>query len=90
MTTTAYDFSLVNTYFHISPDGVEHVLDEMPASGFFQADRLEEMMRKAGKVVQAIDLKLPGSLHRHVAVQFEHNEADLPGDVRRSAGASAV
>lgn len=59
--TKAYDFSLVKTYLHISPEGVDHVLDEMPASGFFDAARLDEMLRKTGELVQATDYKLPGS-----------------------------
>ncbi|NBD27476.1 (2Fe-2S)-binding protein [Paenibacillus glycinis] len=59
--TTAYDFSLVKTYLHISPEGASHVLDEMPAVDFFRAARLEEMMSKTGETVQAIGYKLPGS-----------------------------
>ncbi|QHW34031.1 hypothetical protein GZH47_26710 [Paenibacillus rhizovicinus] len=59
--TTAYDFSLVKTYLHISPEGVEHVLDEMPAVDFYRIERLQEMMDKAGAIVQATDRLLAGS-----------------------------
>jgi hypothetical protein len=30
------DFSLVNSYYHISPDGAENPLAEMPATDFFK------------------------------------------------------
>ncbi|QHT62196.1 hypothetical protein GXP70_20895 [Paenibacillus lycopersici] len=59
--TTAYDFTLARTYLHISPEGVDHVLDEMPAAEFGRIERIQEMMAKAGTIVQATDRFLPGS-----------------------------
>lgn len=59
--TTAYDFSLIKMYLHISPEGADHILDEMPAVDFFQPARLEDMLRKTGETVQAIDNQLAGS-----------------------------
>lgn len=59
--TTVYDFSLVKSYLHISPEGADHVLDEMPAVQFFDAERLIKMMLRTGAIVQATDGKLAGS-----------------------------
>ncbi|MWC28809.1 hypothetical protein [Paenibacillus sp. MMS18-CY102] len=61
MTVSAYDFSLVKTYLHISPEGVDHLLDEMAGTEFFNSARLVEMMEKTGEAVQANGRKLPGS-----------------------------
>jgi len=59
--TVAYDFSMAKSYLHISPEGCDHLFDEMPARGLLGGKRLEEMLRKTGELVQAHDLKLPGS-----------------------------
>jgi len=58
---STYDFSLAKTYFHISPEGTDHLYDEMPATGLLDPIRLGEMLRKTGELVKATDGKLPGS-----------------------------
>ncbi|MEK5253913.1 hypothetical protein NST74_10675 [Paenibacillus sp. FSL F4-0125] len=55
------DFSLVNTYYHISPDGAENPLAEMPATDFFEMGQVRGLMQQAGEIVQAHGLELPAS-----------------------------
>ena len=59
--TQELDFSLINTYYHISPEGVKHPLAEMPAIHFFEPKLLTDMLQKAGDTVQAHGLELPAS-----------------------------
>lgn len=55
------DFSLVNSYYHISPNGAENPLAEMPATDFFDMNRVKGLMQLAGETVQAQGLDLPAS-----------------------------
>ncbi|AIQ35097.1 (2Fe-2S)-binding protein [Paenibacillus sp. FSL R5-0345] len=55
------DFSLVNSYYHISPDGAENPLAEMPATDFFEMGQVRGLMQQAGEIVQAHGLDLPAS-----------------------------
>lgn len=60
--TQPFDFSLATSYFHISPEGANNPLEEMPATDFLHnPTRLREMMETAGKPIQAYNLDLPAS-----------------------------
>ncbi|MNO30301.1 ferric iron reductase involved in ferric hydroximate transport [compost metagenome] len=55
------DFSLVNSYYHISLKGAGNPLAEIPATDFFEMDLVRGLMRQAGETVQAHGLDLPAS-----------------------------
>lgn len=60
--TNLLDFSLVKSYFHISPEGASTPLAEMLGTDFLlQPTRVKEMMLMAGDIVHATDLYLPAS-----------------------------
>jgi len=55
------DFTLVNTYFHISPEGAEHPVFEVPALSLLDRGILPDLLEQGGKMVQAIGPVLPAS-----------------------------
>ncbi|CAM3884245.1 (2Fe-2S)-binding protein [Cohnella lubricantis] len=59
--TSPYDFSLAKYYFHISPEGVDHLIAEMPAAELLGGSRLKDMIQSMGEMVQAFDMTLPAS-----------------------------
>ncbi|WP_201007371.1 (2Fe-2S)-binding protein [Paenibacillus glycanilyticus] len=58
---TLFDFSLVKMYYHISPEGAEHPIYDIPATGFFDPATLQEALKRSGETVQAISNALPAS-----------------------------
>ncbi len=56
-----FDFSLVKMYYHISPEGAEHPIYDIPATGFFDPTTLQEALQRSGETVQAISNALPAS-----------------------------
>jgi len=55
------DFTLVETYFHISPKGAAHPLLELPATDFYDKDIANATLIKAGEMVQATGMQLAAS-----------------------------
>ncbi|WP_409344115.1 hypothetical protein [Paenibacillus sp. MBLB4367] len=57
-----FDFSLVETYFHISPNGADQPYYEMPATAFLlDSGTVKDMLQQSGATVQATGLELPAS-----------------------------
>lgn len=55
------DFTLVETYFHISPGGAAHPLLELPAVNFHNREISHATLIKAGDMVQATGMELAAS-----------------------------
>lgn len=55
------DFTLVETYFHISPQGAEHPLHELPATDYYNKEIAQATLLKAGEMVQATGMQLAAS-----------------------------
>mgnify|MGYP002398736794 CR=1 FL=1 len=56
-----FDFTIVKMYYHISPEGADHPIYEIPATGFFDPAILQEALLRSGETVQAISNALPAS-----------------------------
>lgn len=59
--TQTMDFTLVNSYYHISPEGAENPQAELPATELLNKARVRDLMQVAGEVVQSHGLDLPAS-----------------------------
>lgn len=57
----ALDFSLVKTFYHISPEGAEETLYELPAEQLLEPKKAEEVLGEVGKHWKAIGMELPAS-----------------------------
>ncbi|GGA31201.1 (2Fe-2S)-binding protein [Paenibacillus physcomitrellae] len=57
----AFDFSIVKMYFHVSPEGAEHPIYELPAVRMYEEQALQEALKLSGEQVQATSLALPAS-----------------------------
>ncbi|WP_053376158.1 hypothetical protein [Paenibacillus sp. FJAT-27812] len=55
------DFTLVETYFHISPNGAAEPVLELPATDFLNREIAYDTLLKAGEMVQATGIQLPAS-----------------------------
>lgn len=55
------DFTLVETYFHISPGGAAHPVHELPAVDFLIREISHATLIKAGNMVQATGMELAAS-----------------------------
>jgi ferric iron reductase protein FhuF len=56
-----FDWTVVKMYYHISPEGAEHPMYEIPATSFFDPAILQEALRLSGETVQANSKALPAS-----------------------------
>lgn len=55
------DFTIVDTFFHISPNGVAHPLHELPAADLYHREISYATLIKAGEMVNAIGMQLAAS-----------------------------
>lgn len=55
------DFTLIETFFHISPNGAAHPLYELPAVDFLNPEISRATLLKAGEMVNAIGMQLATS-----------------------------
>lgn len=67
--TQDMDFTLVESFFHISPKGADHPYYELPATDFLDQAISHATLVKAGEMVQAIGMQLPASF---VGTSFFH------------------
>ncbi|RIX53648.1 hypothetical protein D3P08_09485 [Paenibacillus nanensis] len=57
----ALDFSLVKMFYHISPEGAEETLYELPAEQLLDPKRAEDVLNEVGKHWNATGMDLPAS-----------------------------
>lgn len=55
------DFSLIKTYYHISPEGAEQPLFELPAAMLAKPEHAIRALEETGKLWRAIGMELPVS-----------------------------
>ena len=55
------DFTLLRSFYHISPEGADHPSFEMPAAEFLNPDKAREAMLELGKLYRAVGMELPVS-----------------------------
>ncbi|MBD2869732.1 (2Fe-2S)-binding protein [Paenibacillus arenilitoris] len=55
------DFTILDTFFHISPQGAEHPVFEMPATAFLDKERSRSALLLGGELVQATGMELAAS-----------------------------
>lgn len=55
------DFTLLRSFYHISPEGADHPSFEMPAADFLHPDKAREAMLELGKLYRAVGMELPVS-----------------------------
>lgn len=60
-TTPAIDFSLLKTYFHISPEGADHPELTLPAAELLEAAPMLDLLQRTQQQYKALDLELPAS-----------------------------
>ncbi|MFF2092791.1 (2Fe-2S)-binding protein [Paenibacillus sp. NPDC058174] len=58
---TEFDFTVVKRYYHISPEGADSPIYELPAARFMNPEDLLAALHTSGQTVQAISNALPGS-----------------------------
>lgn len=56
-----FDFSVVKMYFHVSPEGAQQPIYELPASRLLEDEPLNELLSFTGRQVHAASLALPAS-----------------------------
>ncbi|QAY66562.1 (2Fe-2S)-binding protein [Paenibacillus protaetiae] len=58
---TPFDFTIVRTYLHVSPEGADDPSFQMEAAQLLESAALEAALRESGNAVQALSHALPAS-----------------------------
>ncbi|MEK3881277.1 (2Fe-2S)-binding protein [Paenibacillus sp. PL2-23] len=59
--TQELDFTLIKTYYHISPEGAEAPLYELPASELLERSKAVEALKEVGRLWKSTSMELPAS-----------------------------
>ncbi|MCR2802831.1 (2Fe-2S)-binding protein [Paenibacillus soyae] len=55
------DFTLIKTYYHISPEGADEPLYELPATRLLERPKAVETLKEVGRLWKATSMELPSS-----------------------------